>query len=215
VALNLIVGLGAMADAAAERAANRIVAGANLVIRTLNAAFEFQDSLLTVKQDAKFSGATTMGAATLASAIITGSAAVAGGVTQGSRVCAVRGFVGQSSLGTDGAYIVAQYAPGATPGFTNDTHVATQPGSIAAISCRAYGATGSAGTLQFVSNGALVNVSTAAIGFAAINSRYFATFAPGAFPYVAGQPLNVTVTSAGWVQATGTTGIQVALWVYE
>lgn len=142
---------------------------------------------------------------------------VTGGITAGSRCLSELGYIPQSSLASAGTYQPQLYAPGSSPGFAGCPFIAPYNGSIAAFTCKPYGAQPTAGTLQFASIFCTTNFSTAAISYSALalsGKGYYQAFTPGAYPFVAGSAVNITVTSAGWTQATGATGVYMTLWVY-
>ena len=146
---------------------------------------------------------------------LTGGLNANGGVLAGSRVCGLKGTVGQNSLSVNGTYGVQAFGAGSTAGPITTFHVPTRAGCIAAISAKIYNAVATAGTISIASVGATTNINTGSFGYTLVNNTYTQTFAFGAFPYTAGSQIGLNVTSSGWVQASGTTGIELTLWVYE
>jgi hypothetical protein len=141
--------------------------------------------------------------------------AVTGGISQGSRFIGSKGFIGQSTLATNGTYLLMLFAPGSTTGFVNTAFVAPFSGSIAAFTAKVYGAAPTAGTIAIASAGCVKNATApATLATTIATTSLLATYAPGAYPFGAGTQIDVQVTSAGWVQPAGVTGIEVTMWVY-
>lgn len=133
-------------------------------------------------------------------------------LSQGSRLMALKGVVGQNELAVNGTYTLKNYMAGSAPAFAQTRFLTPFAGSIAGITAKVYEAPVTAGTLNISTVGATTNVSTGPISL--VDASYYTTFEPGQYPFSARSNLGLTITSSGWTQAAGATGIEIELWVY-
>ncbi len=168
---------------------------------------------LTASTTAAISGNATIG----------GTLNAVGGILQGSRLMALRGFLPASTLNSNGTNPIQEYCHGATPGFSQATFTSPFAGSIAGVTVRTYGATGST---PGGNTGLLLSTSGLSSNwFAPASGTYFtasqvntgasATTTPGIYTFSANQAFTINVTSLSWTQSTtGQTGVIVTCWVY-
>lgn len=171
-------------------------------------------------QAATLTATGTPGTLNANSAIVSGNAAVGslnatGGVLQGSRIIALRGIVKAGSIQSTQTQPITTYLDGATPAFTQTTFTSPYAGSVAALSVRAYGAAGTGGTIALATSGLSTNATTSTFSATAVTSGASQTFAPGTYTFAANTAFTVNVMATSWVQSsTGTTGVDVTMWVY-
>lgn len=170
-----------------------------------------------ISGNAGVTGALNVGAASSFTNSLTvgGNVAAVGGVTQGSRSLALRSFVSAASLSGTTSNFTTNYLPGSTAGFGQMTFVAPYAGSVASLSARTYGATGTAGSLTVVTTGLNTNATTSSFGFSAVNTGAYQNYTPGLYQFSAGSTFGLTVNTNGWTQGSGNTGVDVCLWVYS
>jgi hypothetical protein len=198
MALQTVRRLKGMGDATVQRGFDAVADAIQQTVDTISKAFTLSSTAVTIRVPATVSG----------------SLAVTGGVTQGSRLMALKGWVGQNTLAANGTYDVQAYLPGSAPAFAAISFVPPWAGSIAGISAKVYGATVTAGSLTIATLNATTNATTGALAYTSFSSPFTTTFTPGAYPFAAGVSLRVQAISSGWTQAAGATGVEINLFVY-